>query len=735
MEVHEITSALTNVTLLPWKLRMEEELGRPFLAELEMLCEKSDVAAEKMLGTSLTVKIVAPDGSPRYVNGLVSRFWYVGLRGRYHIYAVTLRPWLWFLTRASDCRIYQEKTVPEILEDTFRTRNGFSDFKRSLTGTYRKWEYCVQYRETDFDFVSRLMEQEGIYYYFTHEQGKHTLVLADSPEAHQPIAGEGKLLYRGGGYGRIGQDHIRVWRRFQEVQSAVYVLQDYDFQKPTAGLEVRSQVRRSHALASYEQFDYPGEYLETGDGTNYAKVRIEELQSQHLRAYGEGQSYALSAGKKFQFDEFPRAAENGEYLCLSAKYDIQVGEIEQFASDSDNRFEVRFEAGDAKQTFRPRRSTPRPIISGPQTAVVVGKSGEEIWTDEFGRVKVKFHWDRLSKSDENSSCWIRVAQAWAGKNWGAVHVPRIGQEVIVEFLEGDPDRPIITGRVYNKLQTTPYTLPANATQSGIKSRSSKEGTGENFNELRFEDKKGEEEVYFHAEKNFNRVVENNDTLKVGFEKKDAGDQTIEIFNNQVLKVGNSEATDGSQTIQIWKNRTETVLEGNESITIAKGNRAVIVSKGNDAFTVSEGNREVTVSKGNDTHTVSEGNREVTVGQGNDTHTVSQGDREVTVGQGNDTHTVSQGNREVTVAQGNDTLTVSQGNLTIDVTAGKCSVTAGQEILLTVGESSIKIDSSSITLQAPQIKISGDSKVEVVSQTVKANGSMAVKIQGGIVKIN
>ena len=574
----------------------------------------------------------------------------------------------------------------------------------------------MQYRESDFDFVSRLMEQEGIYYYFEHTAQKHTLVMADGASAHALMGSPGDLPYRGGGDGRIGQDHLHSWIRYQEVQTATYVMQDYDFEKPKANLEVRSQVTRQHALASYEQYDYPGEYVETADGTPYAKARIEELQAQHLRGTGIGTSYDAAVGKKFNLIDFPRAAENAEYLIVAADYEVQSGEIEQFSADSKNRFDVKLEVIEGTQAFRSPRITPKPLVSGPQTAVVVGKEGEEIWTDKYGRVKVQFFWDREGKKNENSSCWIRVAQVWAGKNWGAMHIPRMGQEVIVDFLEGDPDRPIITGRVYNNDETVPYTLPDNQTQSGLKSRSTKEGTAENFNELRFEDKKGEEQVYFHAEKNFDRVVENNDTLKVGFLKKDKGDQTVEIHNNQKTVIGNSESEDGSQTIEVWKNRTETVKEGNETITIAKGNRVVTVSKGNETLTVSEGNRETTVTKGNDVHKVDTGNREVTI-------------------KTDDKLTVTTGNREATISTGNDTLTVTSGNLTIKVSAGKVEMEAATSIELKVGGSSLKIEPAKITLAAAEIAVTGQAKVAVEAATVEVNGSGMVKIAGGVVKIN
>lgn len=717
MSVHEITTAVSGVTFFFWRMHVREELGRPFQMDLEMFCEKADVAADKVLGTAVSISITKPDGGKRHFHGLVSRFAYAGNRGRYQVYRLTLRPWLWFLTRTSDCRIFQQMTVPDIIEKVFRDKNGFTDFKRSLSGTYKTWDYCVQYRESDFAFVSRLMEQEGIYYFFEHTADKHTLVFADAPSAHSLIASDsGELPYRGGGDGRIGQDHIHDWIRYQEVQTATYVTQDYDFVKPKANLEVRSQVTRQHALASYEAYDYPGEYTETADGTPWVKARIEELQAEHLRGTGIGTSYDAAAGKKFKLVDFPRAAENAEYLVVAGDYQIESGEVEQFSGDSQNKFDVKLEVIEATQAFRAKRITPRPIVSGPQTAVVVGKEGEEIWTDKYGRVKVQFFWDREGKKDENSSCWIRVSQVWAGKTWGAMHIPRIGQEVIVEFLEGDPDRPIITGRVYNNDEMPPYALPDNATQSGIKSRSSKEGTAENFNELRFEDKKGEEQVYFHAEKNFDRVVENNDTLKVGFIKKDKGDQKIEIHNNQTTIIGNSESEDGSQTIEVWKNRTETVKEGNETITVAKGNRVVTISKGNETLTVSEGNRETTVAKGNDVHKVDTGNREVTV-------------------KTDDKLTVTTGNREATISTGNDTLTVTSGNLTIKVAAGKVEMEAAMSIELKVGASSIKIEPAKITLKSAEIAVTGDAKVAVAAAMVDVNGSAMTKIAGGIVKIN
>ena len=306
-------------------------------------------------------------------------------------------------------------------------------------------------------------------------------------------------------------------------------------------------------------------------------------------------SNLLGTGLQFKLAEHPREKENASYTVVSATVEVTSGEVERFTSKSENRSELRFVAIPKENTYRPPRVTACPVIAGPQTAIVVGKSGEEIWTDTMGRIKVQFPWDREGENDESSSCWIRVSQSWSGKGWGAMHIPRIGQEVIVEFLEGDPNRPLVTGRVYNADQTVPYKLPESATQSGIKSRSTPKGDQSTFNELRFEDKKGEEAIYFHAEKNFDRIVENNDTLKVGFEKKDKGNQSIEVFGNQDLKVGTSES-DGSQTVDIWKDQTETIQTGNRKTDIKKGSDTLTITAGNQKIDIPAGQCEITAGK-------------------------------------------------------------------------------------------------------------------------------------------
>src|SRR5690606_9180444 len=307
-------------------------------------------------------------------------------------------------------------------------------------------------------------------------------------------------------------------------------LNDYDFQRPSARIDVRSAMPRPHQAGDYPLYDYPGAYAQTQDGEHYARTRLEALQSLHERVELRGNARGLGSGHLFNLTGFTRQDQNREYLIVAARYYVAQERLETGGGSASAQFESNLSCIDAQQSYRPVASTLRPIVKGPQTALVVGPEGEEIWTDQYGRVKVHFYWDRHDQRNENSSCWIRVSQNWAGKNWGAMHIPRIGQEVIVSFLEGDPDRPIITGRVYNAEQTVPYDLPANATQSGIKSRSSKGGSPANFNEIRMEDKKGAEQLYIHAERNQDIVVENDESHFVGHNRNKT------IGNDEIARI-------------------------------------------------------------------------------------------------------------------------------------------------------------------------------------------------------
>ncbi|WP_458128817.1 type VI secretion system Vgr family protein [Pseudomonas sp. Z2-11] len=575
----KITSPLGPEVLLLKDMGGGEELGRLFNYELQLHSLDNAIDLNQVLGKPMCVSVQLDGGGERHFHGIVARFSQNIDQGQFASYQATLRPWLWLLTRTSDCRIFQNLTVPQIIKQVFRDL-GFSDFEDALSRPYREWEYCVQYRETSFDFVSRLMEQEGIYYFFRHEQGRHVLVLADAYGAHAQAPGYGSVPYYPKNEQQRERDHIHDWHLAQEVQPGSLELNDYDFQRPSARIDVRSAMPRPHTAGDYPLYDYPGTYVQSEDGEHYARTRIEALQTLHEQVELAGNARGLGSGHLFSLTGFSRQDQNREYLIVGARYYLSQESGESGVGAPSAQFESSLTCIDAQQSFRPMAITHRPIVKGPQTALVVGPKGEEIWTDQFGRVKVHFYWDRHDQSNENSSCWIRVSQSWAGKNWGSMQIPRIGQEVIVSFLEGDPDRPIITGRVYNAEQTVPYDLPENATQSGMKSRSSKGGTPANFNEIRMEDKKGAEQLYIHAERNQDVVVEVDESHSVGHDRtKSIGhDETVIIGNNRlrivkqedILSVGQRKTDSISQSyvIEVGENLRlvcgESILELNAS---------------------------------------------------------------------------------------------------------------------------------------------------------------------------
>ena len=493
-----------------------ESMSQLFEYTLELYSDNLDIKSENLLGENATVRVELGNDKTRYFNGFISSFSLLSEEGEHCIYQATLKPWLWFLTRTADCRIFQDKTVPAIMQEVFRD-HGFSDFKDILTARYRTWEYIVQYRETDFNFVSRLMEQEGIYYFFTHENGKHELVLADGISSHQTTDGYDEVPYFPPENTRQRKrDHINLLQVKKQVLPGSCALNDFNFKTPKSGLINVSSDEKSHRGASFQVYDYPGEFEENSDGDIYARKRLEELHAQYEIVSGAGDVRGLSTGALFNLIDYPREDQNREYLILSTDYEINSDALQSGAAGNEESFHCSFTAIDSKIQYRAPRITPKPIVQGLQTAFVVGPSGEDIHTDEYGRIKVHFHWDRYGISHDTDSCWIRVAQMWAGKGWGSIHIPRVGQEVIVDFLEGDPDKPVVTGRLYNDNCKPPYELPANKTVSTTKSNSSKGGQG--FNEIRFEDKFDSEQIFIHAERNKDTRIKNSDFEWIGNEK-------------------------------------------------------------------------------------------------------------------------------------------------------------------------------------------------------------------------
>ncbi len=478
----EVSSPLGK-ELLFHRMRMTEELGRMFHLDLELLSHNHDIALDSLLGKNISIHMKTKDGRERYFHGIATHFSHVGSHEHYAHYTATLRPWLWLLTRTADCRIFQKKdgvnTAPDIIKKVFRD-HGFTNFDDRLTRTdYRDREYTVQYRETAFNFVSRLMEHEGIYYFFEHEKSQHTLVLADSYSAHSNAPGYVKIPYfPPDSHSRREEEHFNDVTVAQEVQPGQYKVESFDFEKPKAVLQASSAKAQSHDHSSFEVFDYPADYSESIEGENYARIRLEEFQAQYEVVSAAGDACGVGTGNLFTLEDHPRQTLNQEYLVVSSTHELVMGSYESGSTGSSTEMKdsIQIHAIESHTPFRCEETTPNPVIYGPHTAIVVGKKGEEIWTEEHGRVKVQFHWDREGKLDEQSSCWVRVSQIWAGKGWGGMELPRMGQEVIVHFMAGDPDQPIVTGRVYNENHKVPYELPANQTQSGIKSRSTKGGS-------------------------------------------------------------------------------------------------------------------------------------------------------------------------------------------------------------------------------------------------------------------
>jgi type VI secretion system secreted protein VgrG len=564
--------------LMLTRLRAAEQISRPFQFDLE-LCGMEGAGTsgaadpDGILGKPVCVTLKTGASQSRYFHGIVTEFAHTGYNERRHEYRAVVRPAFWLLTRRADCRVLQNKSTPDIFAEVCR-QAGFNDHKLALSARYEPWEYRVQYRESDFEFLSRLLEHEGIYYYFEHSSDRHVMVLTDDVGKLSTVSGYEKVPYYppGGAGVRRERDHLSSWLTTKSFQPAAFAAREYNFETPASLAGGVSPVARRSDASRFEIFDYPaGAGQLTAAGVErVAKVRAEQMQVSQSLVRSSGDAAGLAAGRLFTLDGHPRAATNKQYLITATACEFVSDGARTGAGVDGPQFSINIEAIEAREPFRPARVTPKPLIQGTQTARVVGVSGEEITTDKYGRVKVQFHWDRAGTSNEDSSCWVRVAQSWAGKNWGVQYIPRIGQEVVVSFLEGDPDHPLIIGSVYNADQMPPYELPANQTQSGVKSRSSKDAASDNFNEIRFEDKKGSEEIYIHAEKNLQLVVENNQTIKVGFDKSDAGDRTTTIKNDDKLTVGRNLETkvDGEEKRTVAKDRV-TTLQANDQADVQK----------------------------------------------------------------------------------------------------------------------------------------------------------------------
>jgi type VI secretion system secreted protein VgrG len=715
-----------------------EELGRLFQYDIELLSPDPSIALADVLAQNVTVTLDLLNGGFRHFNGYVSRFSFAGTTREQAVYRATLRPWLWFLTRTSDSRIYNQRSTPDVVKRVFR-HYGQALFDGPLPGHAAR-DFIVQYRETDFNFVSRLMEEEGIYYYFRHALGKHTLVFADSLGAHDKYPGLGVPYLPPTDSGRHQGDHLDSWRVSQEIQPAAYVMKEYDFKRPRADLRAVANPPADAKKARHlmgEFYDYPGGYPERTDGETLGGIHLDELGTNYETVETTGTPRALGVGQTFRVTDLPRLDQNREYLVVRAHYELRNPDIDSSGTtDAAEVFQGAFRLMDSTSPFRPARHTPRPIVQGPQTAIVVGDKkahpdASEIVTDEHARVRVRFFWERLGgertddpddeeKRNEDMTTWVRVSQVWAGSQWGAIHIPRVGQEVIVDFLEGDPDRPIVTGRIYNGDNMPPYTLPQNKTQSGIKSRSTTGGGPSNFNEIRFEDKKGGEELHVQAERDHSTLVKRNQSLSVG------ADRSVSVGGNETISVT------GTRSSTITKKETQTFNDA-RVMTVALTDEVTIT--GHATGTYKDGRTE-TVTNG-DSLEVMGSNKTVTVhGEYNTTadtqFQVQQGPNSILVKDSITVHSTT----EVKVTNDKCTVHLNGGLLCIDAADeikltcggstislakdGTITITGGKQVTTTGGGSGVDLVAAGATMSGTKATVSGTSTTEVTGGIVKIN---------------
>lgn len=552
------TSVLTEVV-------GEDAISEPFLFDITIATTEEESAIRSLLGGPVTIWLGGTkdsDGFP--VNGIVRRVsGYTTDEYGLHVWRLELVPRLWLLSCIADCRIFQNKSVQDILETIFGEQ-GITDYEFRVSETLTPMEYCVQWRETTLAFVSRLLERFGLFYWHEHVEGKHTLVVADSNKRAQ-LGPSLDTVY----FGQTAQTHgISALSEDYSYRPGKWTMTDYDFTAPTKSLQASTPtiVQEPASMASHEIYDFPGIYTDTGAGKDITKMHVEIEEALFHRMHGQSGIGAFAAGQRCKAQSSAAGAELQDFLLVRIRH--RGSEASHRSGNAGPpRYENDFTAVPMDVPYRHPTRTPQPLMHGPQTAIVTGPSGDVVYTDQYGRVKVQFHWDRVGKNDDHSSCWIRVSQSWAGRSFGTMHLPRIGQEVIVDFLEGNPDRPIVTGRVYNGDNPVPYALPANKTQSGIKTHSVPNGGN---NELRFEDKGGSEEIYLHAQKDLTAVVENNETRTVKKDQtetvqgnvKQTVDQNVTVMVNQDV----SETIMGSVKKDVTGSVTQTIV-GSVSQTV------------------------------------------------------------------------------------------------------------------------------------------------------------------------
>jgi type VI secretion system secreted protein VgrG len=641
-----VTTPLGKNDLLLIGVGATEVISQLFSFQLDLLAKnKTEIPFDKLLGQKITAQLALPNGGYRYFNGICNRVSQGEQDNTFTYYRMSVVPSIWLLTHRAQSRIFQQVNVPDILKKVLEE----FDVGYELEGTFEKRDYCVQYRETDFHFISRLMEEEGIYYYFKHEADSHKMVVANTPRSHVEVPGAATLLHESlYGGNRVGEDRVFGWERAQELRSGKYTLWDHHFELPHKHLEATKAIQESVMVGTVEHklkvgnndkleiYDWPGKYAQRFDGVapgggdqaadlqkifsdnkRTAEIRMQQQAAPGIVIRGASSCRQISAGHKFSLSRHPNA--DGPYVVLEAYHTASMPASYRSGDAPAFTYQNSFTCMPFGVPYRPPQVTSKPVIQGTQSAVVVGPAGQEIFTDKYGRIKVQFHWDREGKNDASSSCWVRVSQPWAGKRWGSFFLPRIGQEVVIDFQEGDPDQPICIGSVYNADQMHPYLgdgfdskHPNDPKLTGVKSNTTPGGQG--FNEWRFDDTKGKEQIFFHAQRDMDERVLNDTrecvlhdrNLIVGSEKDGSktGDQRELVYQdkhlkvhrhqiehvagNMELRVGGGDDGDGSQDIAIAGTRTE-AIGGEDHLHITKDRKQQI--DGSTSLTVKKSQQE------------------------------------------------------------------------------------------------------------------------------------------------
>lgn len=641
-----------------------ESLSSPFELNLSLVSE-DEIKFEDVVGKEALLTLLGEEND-RYCHGIINKFIFTGSRDRFYLYQARVVPSLWFLSLERDCRIFQDKNVEEIVKQVLQEGGITSDrFDFRLQNPTPKRDYCVQYRETDLNFISRLLEEEGIFYFFEHSRDKHVLIFGDSPIAYQSIQGTLEITYNPKPMGMVPQEEFIFEFNFSKrVYSGKITQRDFNFEKPSLNLKSEEKDQNYDKL---EIYDYPGRYLDQDRGKKLTQIRLQESMTFREKAGGQSSCIRFTPGFKFKLKDHEWDTLNQEYLLVEVIHQgTQPQSLEERGGEGrGTTYSNDFAAIPASVIFRPERKTPKPIVEGMQTAWVTGPKGEEIYTDEYGRVKIQFHWDREGKKDEKTTCWLRVAQFWAGKGWGTVFLPRVGDEVLVDFLEGDPDKPIVVGSFYNEEAKPLYKLPDEKTKSTIKTKSYPNDPG--FNEIRFEDKKGKEEIFIHAQKDMNTIVENDQSA--------------------IIKSGNRTVTVQSGTL------TETIKR-DASLTIQAGSRTVRVTGGDYSATASHGVK----LNGNSTGV------------------------EITGTGGPGVKITGTPNFEAFGAAKAEISSpiVDIGNAVIRIHGASISIEAQAELSLSVGGTSIKLTPGTLTTTSPAITTTAVASHEIKGAIVKHN---------------